>query len=210
METITSSKTMRGSGEPIYEKLIPSSTKLLRLLEEKFKGEKFDYQYINILFSFRSSTKDFEKITKLVDDVLKGGHAGFEVDIFCIQKTLRDYIANIRSTYEYLRKLTVQLNRRKKIDLKFVEKDEEMNKDIADMRNEVLHQKIPEMSIYVTEEEMQTCPAYSSGTIRIYKQIMIGFEEPKKTFELREFMEKTRNWVGNLIAKVTGDLLLIA
>lgn len=210
MQTITSSKTMTGPEKDIYEGLIPNSTNLLQSLEQKFKNEQFCYQYINILFSFRSSTKDFEKITKVVDAVLKGGQDGFDVDIFCIQKTLKDYISNIHSTYEYLGKFTKQLKRRRKIDLKFDEKDEDMSHDINDIRNEVLHQKIPEISVYISEEERRTCPAYASGIEKIYKQITVGFKKPDKNFELGEFMKKTYNWIRNLIKEVTKDLLHIA
>jgi hypothetical protein len=209
MQAITSSKTMTGAEKDIYEGLIPNSANLLQLLEQKFKNEQFDYQYINILFSFRSSTKDFEKITNLVDAVLKGGRGGFEVDIFCIQKTLKDYVSNIHSTYEYLEKLTKQLKRRKGIDLNFDEKDKETSRDIGEIRNEVLHQKIPGISVYISEEERKTCPAYASGITRIYKQITIEFKKLDKDFELGEFMKKTYNWVRNLIEEVTKDLLHI-
>jgi hypothetical protein len=202
MEVITSFETMPEKEKELYEKLIPNSMELLKFLEKSFKGKTIIQKYINVLFSLRSSKDDYDKLSKIVDDIRIAGKSGYPISMHSLHKTIKDYLSNIDSTLDIFQKFTGQLKEENIINNKLNRRSDKVSLKINVFRNQLLHEKVPEIG-YFTEKGDVTCRTDISGTQNINASIKLKFEN-SKTYDLEEWIMFTFCNTKKFIEEITN------
>jgi len=204
MEIITNEKDE-------HEALVKDSTRLLTVLHEyeHDKEHKYLAKYINVLFGLKCSKIDYDKLNGICNAIYYSAGQGYDVKVFDLQKGIKDYLANIDSTLDYLHKFLSELkdkNNRKIID--FDRESLEFANDINDFRNEVLHEGVPTIS-FDEQNYYESCHTNTSGVQKTYYLIKVRFNDSKKEYNLKSFIDYTYSSTRKKVQEVTNKILNI-
>lgn len=198
MEIITSIDTMPKEEIELYEKLIPNSIKLLQLLETSYKEKPVYLRYISVLFGFRSSNDEYEKLSGIANAIHSRGSSGYIIETYSFQKTITNYLTNLDSTLDYLDKFAHQVRDVEIAKLKFQRKLDKVSVQISGFRNQVIHEQIAGISWPDEKARIVSCTAYASSTAAVYRTLKLNFESGK-SYDLSAFLELTQKNTQKLV-----------